>query len=114
MGMPGPLEMLLIFGAILLIFGAKRIPEIARGLGQGIREFKNATNEITKELEREDQQQRISQPQAPQQGQPQPRQQPQQQSPQQQSPQQQAPPEPSQANNPADASNTQPSSEQAS
>ena len=42
--------MALIFLAVLLIFGAKRIPEIARGLGKGIREFKDATNDIKQEL----------------------------------------------------------------
>ncbi|MDT0632831.1 twin-arginine translocase TatA/TatE family subunit [Rubrivirga sp. F394] len=46
----GPTEILLIFLAILLLFGAKRIPEIARGLGKGIREFKDATNDIKNEL----------------------------------------------------------------
>lgn len=46
----GPTEILLIFLAILLLFGAKRIPEIARGLGKGIREFKDATNDIKREL----------------------------------------------------------------
>ncbi len=51
MGSLGPMELLLIFLAILLIFGAKRIPEIARGLGKGIREFKDATREITQELD---------------------------------------------------------------
>ena len=50
MGTPGPFEIIIIFLVILLIFGAKRIPEIARGLGRGIREFKSATSEITKEL----------------------------------------------------------------
>jgi sec-independent protein translocase protein TatA len=54
MGTPGPLEIIIIFLVILLIFGAKRIPEIARGLGKGIREFKQATSEISKELTVED------------------------------------------------------------
>ena len=46
----GPWEIAFIFLAILLLFGAKRIPEIARGLGKGIREFKDATNDIKQEL----------------------------------------------------------------
>lgn len=50
MGSLGPFELILIFLAILLIFGAKRIPEIARGLGKGIKEFKSATSEISREL----------------------------------------------------------------
>ena len=44
------MEIALIFLVILLLFGAKRIPEIARGLGKGIREFKDATNDIKQEL----------------------------------------------------------------
>ncbi len=50
MGSLGPFEIILIFLVILLVFGAKRIPEIARGLGKGIREFKSATTEIKNEL----------------------------------------------------------------
>ena len=50
MGGLGTWEIALIFLAILLIFGAKRIPEIARGLGKGIRELKDATNDIKQEL----------------------------------------------------------------
>lgn len=46
----GPLEIGAIMLIILLLFGAKRIPEIARGLGKGIREFKSATSEISREL----------------------------------------------------------------
>ena len=46
----GPFEIALIFLVILLVFGAKRIPEIARGLGKGIREFREASNDIKKEL----------------------------------------------------------------
>ena len=50
MGSLGPFEIIAILLVILLLFGAKRIPEIARGLGKGIREFKDATNDIKKEL----------------------------------------------------------------
>jgi sec-independent protein translocase protein TatA len=74
MGSFGPLEIILIFLVVLLIFGAKRIPEIARGIGKGIREFKDATGEISRELEAEGQNRQINQPQSPQQGQPQARQ----------------------------------------
>ncbi|MFP4228846.1 MAG: twin-arginine translocase TatA/TatE family subunit [Salinivenus sp.] len=74
MGTPGPLELLLLFAVVLLIFGAKRIPEIARGIGKGIREFKDATSEISRELEAEGQKRQINQPQAPEQGAPQARQ----------------------------------------
>jgi sec-independent protein translocase protein TatA len=47
--MPGPMELLLIFLVILLLFGAKRLPELARGLGQSIREFKKSISGIDKE-----------------------------------------------------------------
>ncbi|MDD9979339.1 MAG: twin-arginine translocase TatA/TatE family subunit [Boseongicola sp.] len=73
MGSLGPFELVLIFLAILLIFGAKRIPEIARGLGKGIKEFKSATNEISRELNVNEPANRIH-PTPPQQGQSAPRQ----------------------------------------
>ena len=50
MGSLGVPELLIIFLVILLVFGAKRIPEIARGMGKGIREFKDATSDIKREL----------------------------------------------------------------
>lgn len=37
---------------ILLLFGAKRIPELARGMGQGIKEFRKASEDIKKEIDR--------------------------------------------------------------
>ncbi len=46
----GPWELLLVFLAILLLFGAKRLPEIAQGMGKGIREFKKAMKDTTDEL----------------------------------------------------------------
>jgi sec-independent protein translocase protein TatA len=73
MGTLGPMEIFLIFLVILLVFGAKRIPEIARGLGKGIREFKSATSEITKEFEA-DETTRIDPPRRTAQGAPQARQ----------------------------------------
>lgn len=74
MGSFGPLEIILIFLVVLLIFGAKRIPEIARGIGKGIREFKDATNEISREIESESQRREINEPRSPKQGTPQARQ----------------------------------------
>lgn len=66
MGSLGPFELVLIFLAILLIFGAKRIPEIARGLGKGIKEFKSATREISNEFNVDESSNRIDPPrQAP-------------------------------------------------
>ena len=47
---PGWGEMLIIALFILVFFGAKKIPEIAKGMGKGIREFKDATKEVKKEI----------------------------------------------------------------
>ncbi|AZQ63425.1 twin-arginine translocase TatA/TatE family subunit [Flammeovirga pectinis] len=51
-GMPGGFEWIIIGLVVLLLFGAKRIPELARGLGSGIREFKDAKSQISDELEK--------------------------------------------------------------
>lgn len=42
----GPMEMFLIFMVLLLMFGAKRLPELAQGMGKGIRDFKRALNGV--------------------------------------------------------------------
>ena len=47
----GGTEILLILLVILLLFGAKRIPELAKGLGKGIREFKDASKGIQRDIE---------------------------------------------------------------
>ena len=47
-------EWLIIGLAVLLLFGAKKLPELARGLGKGIREFKKASSDIGDELNRPD------------------------------------------------------------
>ncbi len=49
MGTP---EMLVIMFAILLLFGGKKLPELARGLGKGIREFKDASEGVKQEIHR--------------------------------------------------------------
>lgn len=48
---PGGWEMIVIILFVIIFFGAKKIPDIARGLGRGIREFKDATKEIRNEIE---------------------------------------------------------------
>jgi sec-independent protein translocase protein TatA len=50
-GMPGGWEWIIIILFVVIFFGAKKIPEIARGLGKGIREFKDATKEIKNEIQ---------------------------------------------------------------
>jgi len=46
----GGWQVILIVVIILILFGAKKIPELAKGLGQGIKEFKKATKEVTDEI----------------------------------------------------------------
>ncbi len=50
MGNLGTTEILLIVLVVLIFFGAKKIPELAQGLGKGIREFKKATREIENDV----------------------------------------------------------------
>jgi len=47
----GGWEWVIVILAVLLLFGSKKIPELARGLGQGIKEFKKATREVTDEIQ---------------------------------------------------------------
>jgi len=47
--MPGLPEIIIILVVILLLFGARRIPEMFKGIGQGIKEFKKATNSESEE-----------------------------------------------------------------
>ncbi len=53
MGNFGTTEILLILLVVLIFFGAKKIPELAQGLGKGIREFKKATRDIEEEVNNE-------------------------------------------------------------
>ena len=46
----GTTELLLIAGVVLLLFGGKKLPEMMRGLGQGVSEFKKGTRDITEPL----------------------------------------------------------------
>lgn len=50
-GMPGMGEWVLIGLVVLIFFGAKKIPEFAKGLGRGIKEFKDAVNDVKKEVD---------------------------------------------------------------
>jgi sec-independent protein translocase protein TatA len=49
MGTP---EIMLIMAVVLLLFGGKKLPELARGLGKGIREFKDASDGVKAEIHR--------------------------------------------------------------
>jgi len=50
-GIFGGWEIILILAVVLILFGAKKLPELAKGLGQGIKEFKKATREVTDEIQ---------------------------------------------------------------
>ncbi|WP_108245618.1 twin-arginine translocase TatA/TatE family subunit [Muricauda brasiliensis] len=52
LGMLGPWQIVLIVAVVVLLFGGRKIPELMKGLGSGIKEFKDATKEDDK-LERE-------------------------------------------------------------
>lgn len=49
----GPMQIVLIVVVVLLLFGGKKIPELMRGLGSGIKEFKDASKEDEKEDEKD-------------------------------------------------------------
>ncbi len=51
LAMIGTTELLLIGGLALLLFGGKKLPEMMRGLGQGVREFKKGVNDINPDTE---------------------------------------------------------------
>ena len=51
MSMPGGSEWLLIIIALLLLFGARKVPELMRGLGKGVREFKDAKKGMEQEID---------------------------------------------------------------
>jgi len=50
----GTPEIILIIVAILILFGAKKIPELARGLGKGMKEFKKAVKEVEDDIKMSD------------------------------------------------------------
>lgn len=49
--MPGGIEWIVIIAVVVLLFGGKKIPELMRGLGRGIREFNDAKTNVKKEIE---------------------------------------------------------------
>lgn len=48
MGIPGPTELLIIAFIVVLLFGARKVPELMGGLGKGLKELKSAVNEEDK------------------------------------------------------------------
>ena len=61
LGALGPTEIILIILALLLLFGGRKIPELMKGLGQGMREFKKAQREDPEERTSDDQKKSIKQ-----------------------------------------------------
>jgi sec-independent protein translocase protein TatA len=51
LGIVGPWQIALAAAAILLLFGGKKIPELMKGIGKGIKEFKNAKKDISDQIE---------------------------------------------------------------
>ena len=51
---PGPMQIALIVGVVLLLFGGKKIPELMKGLGNGIKEFKNATKDEEEKINKKE------------------------------------------------------------
>lgn len=51
LGNIGPTEWIIILVVLVFMFGGKKIPELARGLGRGLREFKDASKEVKKEIQ---------------------------------------------------------------
>lgn len=54
LGFVGPWQIVLIVALVLLLFGGKKIPELMKGLGKGMKEFKNATKEDEEETSTEE------------------------------------------------------------
>ncbi len=52
LGMPGFQEWIIILVIVLVLFGAKRLPELARGLGQSMNEFRKAKDEFDREIQK--------------------------------------------------------------
>jgi TatA/E family protein of Tat protein translocase len=84
-GSVGIWEVVLILAVLLLVFGAKRLPEIGSALGKGIREFKGSINEIGSEINRPADRPELPRSEAPRQ------EAPRQEAPRQEAPRQEAP-----------------------
>lgn len=62
LGMPGMPELFLLLIIVLVLFGAKRLPELARGLGQSMNEFRKAKDEFEREIHKTTQDLEIKEP----------------------------------------------------
>lgn len=64
LGMLGPTEIILIILAMVLLFGGKKIPELMKGIGQGIKEFKKASKPEEPTVEDKKEPEKLQNPQA--------------------------------------------------
>jgi sec-independent protein translocase protein TatA len=55
LGLPGGPELFIILAIVLLLFGGKKLPGLMKGIGKGIKEFKDAKKDVSNELEDKDQ-----------------------------------------------------------
>jgi sec-independent protein translocase protein TatA len=60
----GPMELFIILVIVLVLFGARRVPEIGASLGKGIREFKRSINDVQRQVTESDDDRRIDRLQA--------------------------------------------------
>jgi len=58
----GPMEMILVMLVLLLVFGARRLPELGSGLGKGIREFRRSMRDIQEDVTRDQEAKQIHNP----------------------------------------------------
>ncbi len=56
---PGPMEIMLLVLVVVLLFGGRKIPELMKGLGQGMKEFKKATKEEVKKNDTKEEQEKV-------------------------------------------------------
>ena len=56
---PGPMEIMLLVLVVVLLFGGRKIPELMKGLGQGMKEFKKATKEEVKKNDKKEEKEKI-------------------------------------------------------
>jgi sec-independent protein translocase protein TatA len=59
LGIVGPWQIIVILVIVVLLFGGRKIPDLMKGIGQGIKEFKNATKENDKEVSKKDEKDNI-------------------------------------------------------
>lgn len=62
MGMPGATELMIVLGIVVIVFGGKKIPELMKGIGSGIKNFKNAVKEDDTTVETSEEPKKVETP----------------------------------------------------